>query len=277
MSSIKARRIAPWEEDLVDTGSFAWRFLAEGDSWFSFGSFFGNSLLDALEFDRKTLIIQTAMPGDTLSRMADWWKDLNFANLLGGAVAEPFDAILVSGGGNDLVHALSAASPGAGVLRLFTPAEPPITAADCIDADAWSRFESYLRANFREISRRVKASRVNGSAPVFIHTYDFATPREAGFGFGRGPWLCRAFQAHNIPPMRWVPLMEELDSRLRTVLLDLDLRNVHVVDTLGTLQRADVADEGETLHWVNEIHPSAEGYRVLARAWKREVEAVLLS
>ena len=273
--SIPARRIAPWEEELVDTASFSWRFLAEGDSWFSFGSFFGNSLLDALEFDRRTLIVQTAMPGDTLSRMADWWKDLNFANQLGGAIATRFDAILLSGGGNDLVHALSASLPGAGVLRLFTPANPPATAADCIDEAAWARFETYLRANFGEISRRVQASRANRDVPVFIHTYDFATPREAGFGFGRGPWLCRAFEAHNIPRMRWVPLMDELLTRLRALLLDLGLPNTHVVDSLGTLRRADTTDTGETLHWVNEIHPSAEGYRLLARVWKREIERVL--
>ena len=99
--SIPVHRIAPWEAELVDMASYGWRFLAEGDSWFSFGSFFGNSLLDAMVFDRRTLIIQTAMPGDTLSRMADWWKDLNFANLLGGAIATPFDAIThcVSAGG----------------------------------------------------------------------------------------------------------------------------------------------------------------------------------
>lgn len=69
--------------------------------------------------------------------------------------------------------------------------------------------------------------------------------------------------------------MDELLTRLRTLLLSLGLRNVHVIDTLGTLQRADVTDTGETLHWVNEIHPGAEGYRVLAGAWKREIESVL--
>lgn len=273
--SIKARRIAPWEQDQVDTASFAWRMLAEGDSWFSFGSFFGNSLLDALEFDQRTLIIQTAMPGDTLSRMADWWKDLNFNNLLAGAVATPFDAILISGGGNDLINALSTQTPGGGVLRLFNPNEPPMSAEDCIDEEAWAKFEKYLHANFREISKRAKGSRANSGTPVFVHTYDFATPRESGFGLGRGPWLCRAFQAHNIPEMRWVPLMDVLSSRLQALITGLDFPNVHVIDTLGTLQRADPSDEGETAHWLNEIHPSREGYRELAKAWKKSVESVL--
>lgn len=277
--AIKAHRIAPWElgsgEAQHDVSRYGWHFLAEGDSWFSFGSFFGNSLLDALAFETRTLITQTAMPGDTLSRMADWWRDANFDNLLSGRTAWHFDAILISGGGNDLINAMTEREPGRGILKRFNPTEPPLDTADCVDEDAWSQFDSYLRANFGEISARVRRSRLNAQAPVFVHTYDFATPRACGAGFGRGPWLCAAFQAHNIPQTRWIALMEELFGRVRAIVLDLQLPNVHVVDTVGTLERALPTDLGETRHWINEIHPNAQGYAELAKAWKREVESVL--
>ena len=277
--SIKAHRIAPWElgsgELAHDVTQYGQHFLAEGDSWFSFGSFFGNSLLDELAFDKRTLITQTAMPGDTLSRMADWWRDPNFNNLLSGATAWKFDAVLLSGGGNDLINALCENQPGSGVLKLFTPALPPATLADCIAEANWTLFETYLRANFKEMSRRVKASALNSATPIFIHTYDFAVPRDSGAGFGKGPWLRPAFRAHNIPETRWVPLMEELFGRLQGILQNLGLANVHVVDTLGTLTRAQTTDPGNTQHWLNEIHPNATGYAELAKVWKREIEPVL--
>jgi lysophospholipase L1-like esterase len=277
--SIKAHRIAPWElgsgEAQHDVTLYQRHFLAEGDSWFSFGSFFGNSLLDALEFDKRALITQTAMPGDTLSRMADWWRDLNFNNLLSGATAWRFDAVFISGGGNDLINALQRSDPGTGVLKKFLPGNPPVNAQDCIDTAAFARFDTYLRANFGEISQRVAASALNAGAPIFVHTYDFATPRDSGAGPGKGPWLCEAFRAHNIPEMMWVPLMELLFGRLRSLIMQLALPNVFVIDTLGTLVRAQTTDTGPTLHWLNEIHPNADGYRELAKRWKQGVEAVL--
>lgn len=278
--STKAHRIAPWElgsgEAQHDVTRYDWHFLAEGDSWFSFGSFFGINLLNQLEFDKRTLITQTAMPGDTLSRMADWWRDLNFNNLLTGAIAWRFDAILISGGGNDLINALAERKPGSGVLKLFRPDTPPADAVECVKEEAWSLFETYLRANFREISRWVKDSTLNSTAPVFVHTYDFATPRDSGADFGKGPWLCEAFRAHNIPPDLWVPLMELLFGRLRDLIVQLPLPNVHVVDTVGTLERAQTTDTAETRHWLNEIHPNAKGYGELAAVWKQKVHSVLL-
>lgn len=278
----QAHRIAPWElgngEAQHDASRYEWHFLAEGDSWFSFGSFFGNSLLDALAFDQSTLITQTAMPGDTLARMADWWRDANFDNLLSGRTAWRFDAILLSGGGNDLIEALQEKQPGTGVLRRFAPGAPPRDPQDCIDEDAFAQLARYLRANFAEVRPRADASALNAATPMFLHTYDFATPRDSGAGFGKGPWLCSAFRAHGIPEPLWVPLMELLFARLRELIrrLEQDLRNVFVVDTCGTLERAPPGDAGETRHWLNEIHPNRAGYALLAQVWKARVEAVLV-
>jgi lysophospholipase L1-like esterase len=275
--SVKAKRIAPWElrpgEPAFAPESYDWHLLAEGDSWFSFGSFFGNSLLDGMTFSRKTLITQTAMPGDTLSRMADWDRDANFRSLLTRTppYEQDFDAILLSGGGNDLIDAAGKQYNGTAILKICDPGmtQPQ----DCIHAAGWDLLEDYLRKSFRRIADA--AALHHPGTPVFVHTYDYATPRPAGAGFGKGPWLEPSFQHHQVPPALWVPLADLLQQKLAHVIRTLGLGNVHVVDTLGTLARAAPGSPGRSHDWLNEIHPTEEGYELLGAKWAAKIESVI--
>jgi hypothetical protein len=281
--SFKAHRIAPWELDNGEAGrspaDYRWHFLAEGDSWFSFGSFLGNSLLNQLWFGQKALITQTAMPGDTMGHMVDWFRDANFTTLVDGgrhgSRAWRFDAILLSGGGNDLIDAISDRYVDQRLLALCSTTDPPQAATDCIRWDAWQRFEQYLRANFRAMSEFVGNSARNADTPIFVHTYDYPTPRDSGGGFGSGPWLLPALRAHRVPEHLWLAVTDLLFDGLAGVIRDPRLANVTVVDSAGTLERAPPGSAGETRHWLNEIHPNPAGYRQLGRQWTGVVEGVL--
>jgi hypothetical protein len=267
-------------EDSVSPSDFGWHMLAEGDSWFSFGSLFGNNLLNRLAFARSTLVPNLARPSDTLDRMADWWRDPALSTLIDGGPhglrAWKFDAILLSGGGNDLIDAVSAKFVDQQLLRKLPPGSDPASPEDCIHPEAWLLFERYLRENFRLVSHLAANSALNSATPIFVHTYEYPTPRNAGAAPGRGPWLLPALLAHGIPKSMHQELSDHLIDRLAGVLRTLGLANVHVIDTLGTtLTRADPDSEGDSNDWLNEIHPDSKGYGKLAAVWREAIEAVI--
>jgi len=261
----------------VSPADFGWHMLAEGDSWFSFGSLFGNNLLNRLAFARSTLMTSTASPGDTLGHMAEWWRDPAFATLIDGGPRGKqgwkFDAILLSGGGNDLIDAVSDKFVDRQLLRKLPAGSDPASPEDCIHPEAWALFENYLRANFGMVSDLTANSPLNGATPIFVHTYDFPTPNDAPAAPGSGPWLLPALVAHGIPqPMRQ-PLADHLIERLAGVTRTLGHANVRVIDTLGTLTRAASGATGDSNDWLNEIHPNAGGYAKLAVVWRGAIEA----
>jgi len=257
-----------------------WFMLAEGDSWFSFGSVLGNSLLNQLRFTRRTLVVSTSRPGDTLRRMVDWRRDPKFVALVDGGrrgnLAHRFDALLLSAGGNDLIDAAGGQFVDQQLFRRIGEGETPGSAADCLHEDAWQRFEAYLRANFAAVAALVGNSRRNADTPILIHGYDYPTPNDTPTLRGvSGPWLRPAMVAHRIPEALWAPLADLLIDRLAGVLGTLALPNVHFIDTRGTLVRAERDARGASGDWLNEIHPTAPGYAKLARKWQPAVETRL--
>lgn len=249
-------------------------FLAEGDSWFSLSQMPSYSLLFGLRFAGSALIINCAQPSDTIRNMVDWRRNEQFASLLGPVDAFRWAGILVSGGGNDLINALDH------LIRPY-PAAATIDSAEIaqlIDPGNFALFETYLRQNFADlIALRDAPGGPNNGVPIFAHTYDYATPRNAMatfFGFPAfGPWLYPAMLKNNIPEPLWIPLAMELQDKLATILLTLDLPNLHVIDTRGVLTPAAVDSVGSDGEWENEIHPSRTGYKKLAQKWNEAIAA----
>ena len=263
-------------DNSVSPSDFGWHMLAEGDSWFSFGSLLGNNLLNKLAFTRSTLITNTARPSDTLAHMADWWRDPAFSILVAdGPRSWPFDAILLSGGGNDLIDAVNDRLVGRQLLRLLPAGSDPASPEDCIHPEAWAVFEAYLRANFAMVSQLAAGSPQNAATPIFVHTYDYPTPNDLPAAPGRGPWLLPALKAHGIPQPMHQPLTDHLIDRLAGVVRTLGHANVHVIDTLGTLTRAAAGATGDSNDWLNEIHPNSRGYGKLAPLWRAAIEGVI--
>ncbi|PNG52110.1 MULTISPECIES: GDSL-type esterase/lipase family protein [unclassified Variovorax] len=266
-------------ERSVSPSDFGWHMLAEGDSWFSFGSLLGNNLLNRLGFTRSTLVTNTARPSNTLAHVADWWHDPAFSTLIAGGrrgrQGWAFDAILLSGGGNDLIDAINDRLVDQQLLRLLPPGSDPALPEDCIHPEAWAAFETYLRTNFAMVSQLASGSRQNAGTPIFVHTYAYPTPNDAPAAPGSGPGLLPALEAHRIPEPMHRPLADHLIDRLAGVMRTLGLANVHVIDTLGTLNRAAAGARGDSNDWLNEIHPNPQGYGKLALAWRAAIEGVI--
>lgn len=259
-----------------DLNAYYPRILAEGDSWFSYGSHKAQSLVRNLQFERRACVTNLASPGDTGADMAgelpaghrrmDLWMS-EFSGFVGDPSGEEYHAILLSAGGNDLIDAL----PSLLKAGVDTAAVDPLQPQSMIDTGALAAFDHFLSANIRQIVNFVRDSAsASRDAPIVMHTYDYATPNNAPAKFGplrQGPWMSPALVARNVPLPLWVPLADFLLKHLADTLAGLmgpDMPEFHVVRTLGTVTRAAPGATGESGDWENEIHLTAGGYRKVA-------------
>jgi lysophospholipase L1-like esterase len=263
--------------DAPDLNQFSPVLLAEGDSWFTLGAIPAHNMLESLDFPTWGAVINLAHPGDTVSAMEralktgtaqrriDVWAS-EFGNWIADLAAYPLSAILLSGGGDDLIEAF----PHLLKAPCNYAAIDPHNCIEALDLDALARFDRFVAANFTGIVDFVRThGGPNAHVPIFCHTYDFPTPNDApatilGARVGSA-WMYPRLVERNVPPALWGPLAEVLLRRLAAQLKSLDLEDFHVVNTLDTIVRAHPGAHGESGDWDNEIHPNRAGYKKLAR------------
>lgn len=257
-------------------GNYAQLLLAEGDSWFAW-AFLGfgvsPSILTALQFDRSTATLCYAYSGHTLHDMEAMAISAGFKQELS---ARRFQAVLLSGGGNDLFDALAAGNilkPAAGA----DPADP----ASYIDTTELGRLKDYVTVNYRQIlSWRLLPTSLNRTTPVLLHTYDYPMPRPApATVFGQpmvGPWLLPALQAVAAPAGLHFDIIRTVAADMLGCIRALHdpTAGIYVVDTCGTLAPAAPGTTGDDADWLNEIHPNAAGYAKLAAKFKAQLAAL---
>jgi hypothetical protein len=265
-----------------DFSSSRYRMLAQGDSWFSINGLNllrASSLLPHLDFGASTIVVNCADPGDTLEHMVDWRRDPWFASYLCGPRERPWDAMLLSAGGNDLIDALGVGPTDQhgtphppGDRLLLTKAErAQLPASSYLSEDGWSVFAAHLRTQFVALDAMRAVSRNNRNVPIITHTYDYPMPRDVGAGLHFGPWLYPALITYEVPPADWQSLAKSLLDRLFDLVSGMPLQNFHVVKTLGTLQPASSDPHIKSADWLNEIHPTSAGYAQIAARFCNEV------
>jgi lysophospholipase L1-like esterase len=247
------------------------RLLAKGDSWFSSGSFPVCNMLQQMQFSRSACILNLAIPGDTAAAMSQriqQWHD-EFSFQVGAPDAPRWDAILMSAGGNDLIDALP---------QLIRDGVNSERASDYVDPDALHALEQEIVASYsRIVSFRDREGSPNRGVPIFVHTYDYATPSRAPARIYDlipvdGPWLSP--QMRDVPLPMWAALSGYLIDRVARTLRSLEatLPNLVVIDTRGMLRSVEPDTRGRCGDWQNEIHPSHAGYGKLAPRFAAEVE-----
>lgn len=232
-------------------------FLAEGDSWFNKFYPSRDNLLEQLDLSQRCRVLDHSWSGDKADDM--------FAPRRISALAHYLDlcqykAILLSAGGNDIIGNIGTLLNGTG-----NAAKLSNTAVD----DAFDHVEMLLRAfcDTRITSTRNRATR------VFIHAYDFVTPRNAPVkGNIAGPWVYpRLIQQGVTSPVAQRALVTELLKRWLARLSQLadpasakHITGFHVFLSQGILTPANANDTGRSGDWEDEIHPTKDGYRKLA-------------
>lgn len=236
--------------------------LAIGDSWFAYWP--QGDVLDVLEKKYHYEVDTKAKAGVSLKAMTLpngqlKWLLMRIAELTAAKQAE-LGAILISGGGNDIV------GDQALFKSLFNRAEPgvpllnPEAVHETVDIDLRRTFTQIITAVtelcIQELGRRI---------PIVLHGYDYpvADNRDAVFF---GPWLQPGLVELGYTQLEQrKDAMQALIDKLNEMQIDLAAQqgfgHIAHVDLRGTLHR----NETYKLFWQNELHPTIpRGFTAIA-------------
>ncbi len=261
---------------------FEKRCIAQGDSWFSIGALpptRTTRVVAELRLEKSTVVVNCAKPGAVLRRMTDTSREVQFLKLLRGKFALKWDAVLLSGGGNDLIDAIGSSPAGPPDRRLLrTPAERgpgPLTGADYVSEPGWQVFANHISTVFNQLVDERDAG-INKGVPLVWHNYARVMPRPSGAGLGFGPWLLPALELYLVPQADLLVVSDELIGRLAKLLRDIvavrmaqdPAANLHVADSQSAgLELSAPGSEDSSGDWINEIHPTRGGYQKVAGAY----------
>jgi hypothetical protein len=232
------------------------RILAEGDSWFDYP-------LPPIRGDGIIYQLQKLL-GYPIDNMAHWGEEVR--QMLGLAQRQEiverlldhninYDAMLFSGGGNDLVGDQLVT-----FLRDQGQVSPP---AKMFNDAAMNAVIDLLEAEFRELIGI--RNQYSAGTIIFVNSYDF--PKASGVGVcGKGPWLKPSLD-YVYGRMGVVPtpdqefqvvkaMLEKFNLMLQKIAKDPSITDFIVVETQGALDPNN--------DWQNEIHPTSGGFGVLA-------------
>ncbi|MBI3796384.1 MAG: hypothetical protein HY268_05350 [Deltaproteobacteria bacterium] len=233
----------------------SFRIFAEGDSWFDYPSPGGGVVTHLGKLLKKAEILNLAHAGDALRQMLSPPQRGEIEERLdqGQRRGMPFDALLFSGGGNDIV--------GDQFSRWLLPFTPGATASDLIDTVSFGAMLTVLERGYSDLSDIRK--RHSESTTIFVHGYDYAKPTGKGVCWF-GPWLRPSLEARGIvDPQLQFAVVKEILVRFRAMLQNLvaSLPNFVYVETQGLLPPT-------ATWWENEIHPTPRGFEKIAVAFK---------
>ncbi|MEJ2694721.1 MAG: hypothetical protein P8166_17265 [Candidatus Thiodiazotropha sp.] len=254
----------PW----ADRAFHKWNILSEGDSWFTMAGLPTSNLLFELRFPVSTLIVNCAMPGDTIKHISTIANNRGLMRGQSKQDGEQWDLILLSGGGNDLIDEAGSIliDPDTrGSLKMASPADY------CNQAHLDALISRIVKGYQRIVELRDAPGAPSNGVPIVVHTYDYPTANNSparflGIGL-MGPWLYNAFRHDQIPEEDWIGLSDYMFEFLAQGILSLQgsLPHFHVVDTRNTIRRAKPGKRGESGDWLNEIHPKGRGYAKISK------------
>lgn len=237
------------------------QILAEGDSWFDYPvPLFGGGIIPRLEDRLGVPILNLAKAGDEVRYMLGVEERTLLAKHLstGCPAGGPWDVLLFSGGGNDIVD-----NPMALWVKDWNAAVPP---ADHLHQARFDSALALVRAAYEDLI--ALRDELSPNTHLVFHGYDFAIPDGRGICY-LGPWLKPTFDLRKFPTRG--AAMEVVRVMLRqfaALLTSLAARpKVTFINGQGTLAP-------QTSSWHNELHPSRSGFEKFADIFHRELRAL---
>lgn len=230
---------------------------AEGDSWFDKFTAIGKpdtNLLANIRLPQEVNVVDVARIGNVSSQFVSGHQ-LKQTKALFKKI--PFNAILYSGGGNDLKNLFTAK---------FDYAKDPNPAADAFIAQVIGNVEKFIA--LRDSAENL----ITRKAPILLNGYDYIQPRKvSGSIFGNsvdvvGPWLYPKMKTANLSSEKMGELAKLVIDKLNIQLSILaESSNIYLIKTPGTLTRPGGTAKA-TIHWTDEIHPTKAGFTLLAQS-----------
>jgi hypothetical protein len=254
-----ARRRAPGAAAAARSGPL--RVFAEGDSWFDYPAIFGGGLVPRLEDSLGVPILNLAKAGDESRYMLGVEQRQLIARYLreGCPDGTPWELMLFSGGGNDIVS-----NPLALWLRDFNANVP---AQQLLHGPRYTSVLALVRAAYEDLIEL--RDLFSPQTHLAFHGYDFAIPDGRGICH-LGPWLKPAFDLHGFPAdlVASSLVVREMLEQFAAMLKALQSHpRVTFIDAQGTLAPLPSS-------WHNEMHPSKVGFNQIADVFHLQIKAL---
>jgi hypothetical protein len=236
--------------------------LADGDSWFSYPL-----SMDVIDFVRQDgnpspLVLNLAVAGDPTTATLGVSKRQLIINTLSDPQHGNFDAMLFSGGGDDVA--------GDQFCLWLTQ---NVGSGNGVNNQAFSDILGVVETAYKDLFD--VCGSIQPKCKIFIHSYDFARPTGVGVcpdpitgGYLVGPWLKPSLDYRG-----WTNFISA-SGVVATVLAQLDVLFVALenqyspqvvyVRTQGTLVPPNSTND-TTSDWANELHPTDPGFEKIAQ------------
>lgn len=249
------------------------KILAEGDSWFAYPRqyfIFGApaNVIQHLHQHKEFVIQNTSSFGDEAVGMMSGAAKIEMLERL---QTTNYALLLFSGGGNDIVGAFD--------MDFFLLKKTTgMGALDCIDKTRFMRRLDQVANAYDDLMDLVRDFSRNPELQVVTHTYDYVIPGKKGASFFGGiykyddgrTWMYPYLMAKGIVEIadqrviaRWM-----LDSFSEMLMRTAEKHGgrLHVVNTQGILDESD---------WLNEIHPTPDGFGKIATKIHQKIQELL--
>jgi hypothetical protein len=220
--------------------------------------FFGGSIIPRLEKRVGVPILNLAKAGDEVRYMLGVAERKILADQLrrGCPAGGPWDVLLFSGGGNDVVD-----NPMALWIKDFDAAFPP---AGLINQPRFDAVLALVRAGYEDLISLRDA--LSPTTHLVFHAYDFAIPDGRGI-CNLGPWLKPTFDMRGFPTRDSAfEVVKVILQQFAALLKSLTRANVSFINAQGTLTP-------QPSSWHNELHPAKDGFNRFAEIFHQELKA----
>ncbi len=248
--------------------------VSEGDSWFAyprkwiaFGADINiiHHLAEKIENTDRVNLLRLASNGDEAVDMTSGKQFKKLYRIL-KRNRQNIRLLLFSGGGNDLVGKDN-------LLPLLNDYQGSRNFKDCLNL---TRLEQKLDSITLSYLRLIALCEdLVPDAKIITHTYDIAKPWNQGAKFFWGlietkPWVYPYLIRRKIPEKFHLPIIKYMLTQLGTRLKKLERSRetkgrLVVVQTQGTLRPGSQKD------WLNEIHPTKEGFHKIFKKIYRQM------
>lgn len=232
------------------------QIVAEGDSWFKYpvpGA--GGGIIRRLEQRIGVPILNMAEAGDEVRFMlgVEQRERLMRTLIKGCPAGGPWDVLLFSGGGNDIVD-----NPMVLWVRRWDPTMQP---KYHLDQARFGAVLAIVRAGYEDLI--ALRDRHSPNTHIVLHGYDFAIPDGRGV-CNHGPWMSPTFDLCGFPKAGSAreEVVHEMLLQFAAMVKGLIRPTVSYVDTQGTLQASG---------WANELHPTPAGFSIFADMFRQHL------